>query len=271
MLLQVADDIEILRRYGVADGIRNIDRGGTSLNHRLNNLGQKRQPGPGGVLGRELDVRRITDCPLDRSDSGFKHLLFTHLQLMLHMDVAGRDEGMNPATLTGVLQCLPSAVNVHVVSSRKSGDLWALNRLGNLLDRFKIAIRGDRKTGFHDIDIKPLQLVGDPYLFLDVHARAWRLLTITQSGIKNNDLFFLTHNYYLACSEARRSIPGQFLFELISNNSVLRCRSLRSDSTQNHPPSSFFQKYEEQNRKSPRPVTGARAFSFAVPPWFGLA
>ena len=50
------DQARELRRDGVADGVRNVERGGAGLDHTLQDRAEEFRVGAGGVLGGELDV-----------------------------------------------------------------------------------------------------------------------------------------------------------------------------------------------------------------------
>jgi hypothetical protein len=49
------------------------------------------------IFGRKLDIVRVLACPADRLDGLLDHLIGRHAQLLLHVDRAGRDEGVDAA------------------------------------------------------------------------------------------------------------------------------------------------------------------------------
>ena len=59
------------------------------------------------------------------------------------------------------------------------------------LDGLEIAIGGDWKPGLDDIDTHFIERLGHLELFFQRHGRAGRLLAITQSGVENEDAFFV--------------------------------------------------------------------------------
>ena len=86
---------------------------------------------------------------------------------------------MNPSLLPGILKSLPSAIDVLVACTAQTGYLRSLNRLGHLFHRLKVTIGSYWKPGFYDIHVQLLQLLGNPKLFVDIHAGPGRLLTVT--------------------------------------------------------------------------------------------
>ena len=68
IFLQVADDVEVLGRDGVADGVGDVDGGGAGVDDRLDHPGEKGEPGTGRVLGGELHVGGVPGGPFDRLD-----------------------------------------------------------------------------------------------------------------------------------------------------------------------------------------------------------
>ena len=63
----------------------------------------------------------------------------------------------------------------------------ATHLLGDPLHSGEITRTGEGEPRFDDIHTEPRQLLGNGQLFLQVEARPGRLLTIPQSGVKNQD------------------------------------------------------------------------------------
>jgi hypothetical protein len=61
-------------------------------------------------------------------------------------------------------------------------------RLGDFADGFKVAVGGNGKTCFDDVDAHLFQQFGDLKLFFKRHGRAGRLFAITQCGVENADI-----------------------------------------------------------------------------------
>ena len=211
VLLQVGDDVEVLEGDGVADRIRDVDRGGAGIDDRLDHLGQKRQPRPHGVLAGELHVGGIGRGPLDRLDGRCQHLGRLHLQLVLHVDVGGGDKGVDAPLVPGILQRLPGPVDILVAGAAQTGDLGSLDLLGHQLDRLEIAIGSDGKAGLDHVHVHLLELFCHPQFFFDIHAVAGGLLAVPQRGVKNPDelpVILLLFFRRCLCHVSLRSFPG---------------------------------------------------------------
>src|SRR3972149_4958021 len=101
-----------------------------------------------------------------------------HLQLVLHVDVRGGDEGMDPGPLR-VLQGLPGPVDVLVPGAAQAGNRDPLpNILGDDLDGFEVIRGGDREPCLDDIDAQSGQLAGQLQLLPRIHAVPGRLLSV---------------------------------------------------------------------------------------------
>src|SRR5207253_2925462 len=96
---------------GVADGIRNVDRRGPGADGELDGATEKVTFRSGRVFGAPLhvvgEIARPRHCRADGIEDGIR----SHLELVLHMDGAGRDEGVNART-TRALQSLSGAIDV---------------------------------------------------------------------------------------------------------------------------------------------------------------
>ncbi len=123
-------------------------------------------------------------------DGRIDHLLGRHLELVLHVDGARRDEGVDAPPL-GMLKRFPRPIDVFQDDPREPGDghIRIVDGLGDRLDGLKVSLRGDGKTGFYDIHLQPSQLLGQLNLLVNVHAEARGLLAIAQSSVKNENPF----------------------------------------------------------------------------------
>ena len=63
---QRANHSRILGGRGIADGVRDVDGGRTRLDGRRDDFAEEIQLGPGGVLGRKLDVGAVAPGPATR-------------------------------------------------------------------------------------------------------------------------------------------------------------------------------------------------------------
>ena len=86
---------------------------------------------------------------------------------------------MDPRLL-GDLQSFPSPVDVFLVTASQSADGGAADVFGDSLHRFKVTRRGDRETGFDDVDAQIDQSLGNLQLLVQVHACARRLFAVAK-------------------------------------------------------------------------------------------
>ncbi len=185
VLPEVSDSLCELVRGRVADGIGDVDGRGPGVDHPLHHLREKIELGAGGVLGRELDV--ITELarylhPLDRAPDD---LLFRHLQLVLAVDRARRQENVDPGALS-FLQRFPRALDVHPGSARETRDHRSLDLPGHFAHRLEITVRGDGKARFENIHSEERERSRHRELSVEVHAAARRLLAVSQRRIENH-------------------------------------------------------------------------------------
>ena len=106
------------------------------------------------------------------------------------MQGRGADEGVN-AWAAGVLNSLPTAINVFQIGAGQTTNHGVFGPFGNLCDSLKIALRGDGKARFDDIDAHFVQKPCDFELFIMGHGRAGALFTVTQCGVKNDNSVFV--------------------------------------------------------------------------------
>src|SRR3569833_106620 len=90
-----ADQLAVLIGRGVADGIRDIDGAGSGGDYGFRNLFEIFGVGAGSVFGGEFDVIDIVADELDGGDGGVEDFLARLLELVLQMDVAGGEEGVD--------------------------------------------------------------------------------------------------------------------------------------------------------------------------------
>ena len=118
-----------------------------------------------------------------------QHLGAALAQLVLEMDVAGGNKGMDAPLSSGrhrisagldVASSGPSQAANHRPFCRANG-------FGNALHGIEIASACKGEAGFNDVDAKAGQLLGDRQLLLQVQAGARRLLAIAQGGVEDQD------------------------------------------------------------------------------------
>src|SRR5215471_15935338 len=88
----------------------------------------------------------------------------------------------------GGLDCLRATINVLECRARQTADHGFLGTLGDLLDGSKIPVRGDRETGLDNVDAHVVEKLSHFELLFVSHGRAGALLTVTQGGVKDNDM-----------------------------------------------------------------------------------
>ena len=98
-----------------------------------------------------------------------EHLLLGLLELVLEVNIAGGDEGVNARTL-GVFQRGGGALDIEGTGTGQGSDLHPGILAADGVHGFKVAIGGDRETGFQDIDAELHQLAGHAKLLGNRHA-----------------------------------------------------------------------------------------------------
>ena len=80
-------------------------------------------------------------------------------------------------------------------------------RLGDGLDRFEVALAGDREPGLDHVDPESGQLLGDLELLAHVEGDAGRLLAVPQGGVE--DLHMVGHRCLdSSVFRATKNLPG---------------------------------------------------------------
>ena len=124
------DQLAELLRHRVADRVRDVDGGRALLDHRLQHAAEEVEVGARAVLGRELDVRAGVLREAHRELRLLEHLLGRHAQLLLHVQRAGGDEGVDAPGLRA-LQRVDAALDVAVVGAAQAGHDRVLDHLGD--------------------------------------------------------------------------------------------------------------------------------------------
>ena len=95
------------------------------------------------------------------------------------------------ARALGRLDRLAGAVDVVEAGAGESADHRVPGALGDFVDRGEVAIGGDRKAGFDDVDAHRVEQFGDFEFFFMRHRRAGALLAVAQGGIEDEDAVLL--------------------------------------------------------------------------------
>src|SRR5258707_11018736 len=95
----------------VADGVGDVDRARPCLDGALDGTTEEIMLGPRAVLTGPLDIAAEIARVADAVDDGLVHRRRLHLQLVLHVQRGGCDEGVNTRARS-VLERLPGPIDV---------------------------------------------------------------------------------------------------------------------------------------------------------------
>ena len=183
------DERPELGRDRVADRVGQVDRGRAGLHDGLDDLHQVVGVAPGRVHRAELELGVAAQLlapvadPADRLGEG---LLAGHPDLVLEVDLAGRDEHVEVRPL-GDADGLDRPLRVAVPAARETGDGDAAGLLGDPVDGLPVARRGGREAGLDDVDVEPDELAGDLELLGHRQRRARGLLAVAQGRVEDPD------------------------------------------------------------------------------------
>ena len=137
-LVEAVQVAGVLLRGRVPDRVGDVDHGRALGDRDRADLGRELDLRPGRVHRRELDVLAVglrqrhggLCLPLD--------VVAGALQLVLDVDVGGRDERVDPRAL-GVLDRPPGGVDIRLVGPREATDHRALDRARDRLNGLEVA------------------------------------------------------------------------------------------------------------------------------------
>ena len=158
--------------------VRKIHGPGAGSDYRARYLLQVIRIGPGGIFGRKFHVIAVFASEPHRGHGFVQNLLARFLQLVLQVNVAGGDEGMD-ARAPRVLERIGRRQDVAAVGSGQRRHAHPRKFARHRVHRFRIALRGDRKPGFENIHAQLHQLGRHAEFFRHGHAAARRLLPVT--------------------------------------------------------------------------------------------
>ena len=182
----LSDERAVLLGDAVADGVGDVDRGGARGDDRARDLDQifdRRAP---AVLGGELDVADVLAGERHRGRRLVQHLRARLLQLVLEVDVAGRQEDVDAGRRLRALERLGRPLDVERGGARQRRDLDR-DLAAHLLHRLEVAVRRDGEPRLHDVHAQLGELVGHAQLLGHGHAAAGGLLAIAQGGVEDMD------------------------------------------------------------------------------------
>ncbi|VGP79779.1 hypothetical protein SB00610_03882 [Klebsiella quasipneumoniae subsp. similipneumoniae] len=94
-LIQAADNVGVLERHGVADGIRNIYGGGASVNRCFHDASQVSYWRTAGVFTGEFDIVSVIARPLHHINRSLNDFIQGAAQFGGDMHRRGGDEGVD--------------------------------------------------------------------------------------------------------------------------------------------------------------------------------
>jgi hypothetical protein len=163
VLPQVADQLGVLVGCRVPHRIGNVQRGGARRERGREHLHQVVPVGARRVLRRELDVfavpARLPHGPIDLLENP----LAAHAQLVLEVDVAGRDEGVD-ARLARALERLRAALDVGRAGACQPADRGLAQGLGDAGDGLEVPLARNREARFDHVDAELLELTRERQL-----------------------------------------------------------------------------------------------------------
>ncbi len=123
----------------------------------------------------------------DPADGLGERRLAVDPELVLEVDVAGRDEDMEMRPL-GDLDRLDRPLRIAVLAAGERGDRDPAARLlGDPADRLEVARGRGREAGLDDVDLEPRQLASDVELLGSGQPGARRLLAVAQGRVEDTD------------------------------------------------------------------------------------
>ena len=114
-----ADDFAVFFGSGVADRVGNVDGAGSGGDHGARDLFEIIRVGAGSVFGGKLDVVHVRAGEFDGGDGVVENLLPGFLELVLQVDIAGGDEGVNAGT-AGFVERAGGALDVELWCSARA-------------------------------------------------------------------------------------------------------------------------------------------------------
>ena len=181
---QHPDELQIFLRRRIADGVGDIDRRGAGSDRQLHAAAQEIGLRARRVFRAPLHIVREIARSRHRGAHRVEHGIGPHLQLVLHMNRAGGDEGVDAKALRR-LQRFAGAIDILEARTCETADHRVLRALGDFVDRFEIAVRGNRKTCFDHIDAHRIEQFGNFEFFLKRHRSARRLFAVAQCGVED--------------------------------------------------------------------------------------
>ena len=166
---EVRDQRAELVRHAPPRRVRDVEGRRPGLDDLAQHPVQEPRLGPSGVLGRELDVVAAQGLEvLDGADGVLDDLVLAHPQLVLHVDLGGRDEGVHARTLRS-FHGVPRDLEVSGPRAREAADDGDIPRLvdgaadvqGNSFHGLEVVRGGDGEACLDYVNAELGELVVD--------------------------------------------------------------------------------------------------------------
>ena len=152
---------------------------------------------PSSILRAEFDIRASQAAGVRHHLPGNGHHLLGRLpELVLHVDLAGGDEGVNPRAAR-VPDGFPRGVDVLPVAPREAADDGHVTVLpegrvpdldGDGAHGVEVVGGGGREAGLDDVDAEAGELAGHDELLGAGHGGAGGLLAVAERGVEDADV-----------------------------------------------------------------------------------
>ena len=168
----------VFGRRLISHCIGNVHDRRASFNHGIADGAQVVDLRPSRVFGRELDFIAEIPRAFDGLDRKIECFAAAFVELVLEVDIARREEGVD-TRLGRAFQRLPAPIDIqrHRARQARDGDTSDFRR--DFFHGLEVAFRSNRKSGFNDVDLKALELTGEPQLLFHVHAEAGSLFPVS--------------------------------------------------------------------------------------------
>ncbi len=157
------DELEVLLRRRVADGVRDVERGGARFDGGGADLDEKVRVRPARVLAAELDVAAVGLGVSHHLPGPVDDISPAHLELVIEVEIGGGDKGVDPR-LRRRLDRFPDLVDVAWMGAGQAGDdrtVLGPDLAGDPPHRLEIVGARRRETGLDDVDAETRELAGD--------------------------------------------------------------------------------------------------------------
>src|SRR6185437_12302287 len=141
VLAQIAEELREFIRNRIPHRIRDVDRGGTGLDRGLDHLGEELELRARSILGRELHVLAESLRHSHPFDGRPQDFLLSHVELVLAVDGAGREEYVNPPP-GRICERPRGKLDVVAVAACQSADDRPLNLAADRLDALPVTLGG---------------------------------------------------------------------------------------------------------------------------------